>query len=170
MYIKLFTTQGNIAVPTESCYIISWLKDIIDAYPENHVKIFAYLQFMFSWNPDDNPYLAIKEEDREQTIISDIKADFSTEDDLIQIAIKNCKKLFELPAYRTWKSIKGALKNIEDFCATQKISTGKDGSGPFIMSAAEKLPALNRSFNEAYKTYMEEAKLEVRGGRFNSLT
>jgi len=170
MYIKLFTVQDNIALPTESCYVISWLKDIIDNYPKNYTKIFAYLQFMYSWNPEDNPYLAMKEEDREETILKDIKADFSTEDDLIQIAMQNCEKLFELPAYRTWQALKLALANIESFVKVSKITTGKDGNGPFIMSAMEKLPGLNRAFNEAYKAYMEESKLEVRGNRFNSLT
>lgn len=169
MYIKLFDIENEKVIASEHCYTITWLKDIIDAYPDNYTKVFSYLQYMYSWNPDDNPYLAVKEEDREEAILEDLKVDFSTEDDLIVIASEHCKKLFEMPAYRAWKALKKALANLQDFAETQKITTGKDGNGAFIMSAIEKLPGLNKAFNEAYKSYMEDAKIEVRGGKFNSL-
>jgi hypothetical protein len=168
MYIKLFTTQGDIAVPTDSVYAISWLKDIIDNYPKNYIKIFSYLQFMYSWNPDDNPYLAMKEEDREETILSDIKADFSTEDDLIQVAMQNCQKLFELPAFRLWKSAKKGLDNIREYLDNNKVYSGKDGNNKDYRDTLKDLPNLEKAYNEGYKAFMEEAKLEVRGNRFNS--
>ncbi len=169
MYIKLFDVENNKVIPTTHCYTITWLKDIMDNYPNNYTQIFAYLQYMNSWNPDDNPYLAVKEEDREEAILQDLKADFSTEDDLIQEAMTKCKELFELPAYRAWRALKIALANLQDFAEKNKITTGKDGNGTFVMTLIEKLPGLNKSFNEAYKTYMEEAKVETRGGKFSSL-
>lgn len=169
MYIKLFDIENKQVIPTAHCYNITWLKAIMDNYPQDYIKIFSYLQYMCSWNPDDNPYLAVKEEEREQAILQDIEAEFSTEDDLIQNALENCNKLFELPAYRAWRALKLALANLQEFAEKNKITTGKDGNGTFIMSLIEKLPGLNKSFNEAYKTYMEEAKIETRGGKFSSL-
>ena len=168
MYIKLFDVVGNKVVPTEHCYVITWLKEIMDKYPEHYLKIFAYFQYMCSWNPDTNPYLAMKEEDREETILRDVGIDFSVDDDLIQESLQKCKEMCELPAYRAWKSAKIGLQNISNFVENQKITTGKDGSGPFIMSSIEKLPSLNKAFNEAYRAYMDAAKIVIRGDKFNS--
>lgn len=169
MYIKLFDIENKQVVPTIHCYTIIWLKDIMDSYPDNYLKIFYYLQYMCSWNPDDNPYLAVKEEEREEAILRDIDADFSTEDEKIFYALEQCEKLFELPSYRAWQAAKCALQNLTEIMKTTKITTGKDGSGPFIMNLIKTLPELNKSFNEAYKTYMEDVKIETRGGKFNSL-
>jgi|APCry1669188910_1035180.scaffolds.fasta_scaffold10273_5 hypothetical protein len=169
MYIKLFSFAGAKAVaPTEHCYQIKQFKDIIDNYPDNHCKIFAYLQYMYSWNPDDNPYLAMREEDREQTILQDIVADFSTEDDLIQKAINKCKQLFELPVYRAWRASKTALDGLSFYLETTKPSSGKDGSIGDIRATIKDLPALNKAYNEGYQAFLEDVKVSVRGDKFIS--
>ena len=64
MYIKLFDIENNTVIPSVHCYTIVWLKEIMEKYPNDYLKIFSYFQYMCSWNPDDNPYLAMKEEDR----------------------------------------------------------------------------------------------------------
>jgi len=169
MYIKLFDIQNDTVTPTPHCYTIEWLKTIIDNYPDNYCKIFAYLQYMCSWNPDDNPYLAIKEADREDTILNDINSDFSTEDDLIQEALTKCKKLFELPAYRLWLSGKKALDNIKDYLDNNKVYSGKDGNNKDYRDTLKDLPNLEKAYNEGYKAFMEEINLQVRGGRHNTI-
>src|ERR1019366_3529827 len=98
MYIKIFDIENQRVIPSVHCYTIQWLKDIIDNYPTEYLKILSYLQYMCSWNPEDNPYLAVKEEEREEAIINDLGIDFSLEEDDIQLALEKCQKLFELPA------------------------------------------------------------------------
>lgn len=169
MYIKLFTVTGGAVTPTEHCYTISWLKDIMKNYPKEYCKIYSYLQYMSSWCVDDNPYLSMKEEDRQDTIIHDLKLTVDVENEDIQLALENCQKLFELPAYRAWKAMKVGLQKIADFVETKGISAGKDGTGPFIMSSIKELPVLNKAFNEAYAQYMEEAKITIRGDKYISL-
>lgn len=168
MYIKLFDIQGETVTPTNHCYTIEWLKVIIEKYPKEYNKIFAYLQYMCSWNPEDNPYLAMKEEDREETILKDIKGKFSTEDDLIQVALKNCKKLFELPTYRIWKAAKVALDNIAGYLETTKPTSGKDGSNADIRATMKDYPALCDAYNKGYKAFMDEVKITIRGDKFDS--
>ena len=169
MYIRLFDVENNRVAPSVHCFTIFWLKELMEQYPDNYLKIFAYLQYMCSWNPADNPYLAVKEEDREEAILQDIVADFSTEDDLIIEALEKCKALFELPAYRAWQSSKMSLQALTDYQRNTKAKDGKDGNIAQLMALIEKLPSLNKQFSEAYKTYMEEAQIETRGGKFNSL-
>ena len=161
MYIKLFDIENNTVIPSVHCYTIVWLKEIMEKYPNDYLKIFSYFQYMCSWNPDDNPYLAMKEEDREETIIRDLGIDFSMDNELIQESLQKCQDMFELPAYRAWQSAKVGLQNVFNFVKSQKVTAGKDGSGPFVVSAIEKLPSLN-------KAYMDSAKITIRGDKFNS--
>ena len=43
MIAKLFDIQNGKVVPTEHCYTLKSLKDIMDNYPEDHLKIYQYL-------------------------------------------------------------------------------------------------------------------------------
>ena len=43
MIVKLFDIQNGVVVPTEHCYTLKSLKDIMDEYPEEHLKIYQYL-------------------------------------------------------------------------------------------------------------------------------
>ena len=49
-------------------------------------------------------------------------------------------------------------------------ATYLDGVAGAYRKPLEDLPNLEKAYNEGYKAFMEEAKLEVRGNRFNSLT
>lgn len=168
MLIKLFDIENDKIIPTPHCYSIGFLKDIMDNYPKNYLKIYAYLQYMSSWNPDDNPYLAMREEDREESILQDIKCDFSTEDDLIQKALKGCQKLTEMPAFRVWKAGKIALDRFATFLETTEITTGKDGSYKDVDSALKNFHAHNEAYNKGYKAFMEEIRMNIRGDKFIS--
>jgi hypothetical protein len=44
--IRLFDIQNNKVVPTEHCYTLKFLKDIMDEFPEDYLKIYAYLFYM----------------------------------------------------------------------------------------------------------------------------
>ena len=168
MLIKLFDVENETVIPTSHCYALTFLKKIMEAYPKNYLKIFAYLQYMSSWNPDDNPYLAMKEEDREESILQDIECDFSTEDDLIQEALSKCRSLTELPAHRLWMTGKIVLDRMEKFLRTTEITSGKDGSVKDIMAAFSNFNKLNEDYNKGYKTFMEEVRMNIRGDKFIS--
>ena len=43
MIVKLFEIQNNVVIPTEHCYTLKALKDIMDDYPEDYLKIYQYL-------------------------------------------------------------------------------------------------------------------------------
>ena len=42
MIAKLFDIQNDKIVPTEHCYTIKWLKDIMDTYSENEEYLKVY--------------------------------------------------------------------------------------------------------------------------------
>ena len=47
MLIKLFDVQNRTVIPTEHCYTLKALKDVMDEYPEDYLKIYQY--FIFSY-------------------------------------------------------------------------------------------------------------------------
>jgi hypothetical protein len=168
MYIKLFDFEGGSLVPSIHCYSIIWLKNIMESYPKNYLKIFLYLQYMCSWNPEDNPYLAMEESEREQTILYDIRADFSVEDDLIQEALQRCHKIFDTPTYRLYRAGKICIDNITKFLETTKPSSGKDGSIADIRATFKDFNNLVSEYNKGYKTFIEDTKVAIRGNKFDS--
>ena len=56
MIIRLFDVQNGVVVPTEHCYTLKALKDIMDKYPEDYLKVYQYLFYMTCPNPDLNPF------------------------------------------------------------------------------------------------------------------
>jgi len=86
--IRLFDIQNGKVTASEHCYTLKFLKDIMDEYPDEHLRIYAYLFYMTCPNPDLNPFFDVPERDKEEIILQEVDADFSTDDELITHAIK----------------------------------------------------------------------------------
>ena len=70
MITKLFDIQNEKVIPTEHCYTLNFLKDIMDEYPNTHMSIYTYLFYMTCPNPDMNPFFHLPEGDKEDIIIA----------------------------------------------------------------------------------------------------
>ena len=97
MIIKLFDIENGVVVPTEHCYTLKALKDVMDEYPKEHLKIYLYLFYMSCPNPDLNPFFYTPEMDKEDLILKQIDSDFSVEDKSIHIALQFCQRMYETP-------------------------------------------------------------------------
>lgn len=167
MIARLFDVQNGKITPTEHCYTIKWLKDIMDEFAEDeeYLKVYAYLYYMTYPNPDDNPYFHFIDGEKEETILEDINAMFSTENVTITIALEKCKKMYETPTFRAYRGIAGMLDKLAYFMEHESISTGRDGNMSQIISAAKNYEAIRTSFKGAYKDLQEEQENRVRGGK-----
>ena len=163
--IRLLDIQNGKVIPTEHCYTLKFLKDIMDSYPDEYLQIYAYLFYMTCSNPDINPFFDIAETDKEELILKEINADFSVEDELIIHALNMCVKLYQTPTYRAYKGIKIFLDNMATSMATETLTFGRDGSSPALLRMAEKYDAVRQSFKGVYKDLMEEQQSSVRGGQ-----
>jgi hypothetical protein len=63
--IRLFDISNGKVIPSEHCYTLKFLKDIMDEHPDDHIQIYSYLFYMTCPNPDMNPFFDIPEEDKE---------------------------------------------------------------------------------------------------------
>lgn len=165
MIVKLFDIQNGKVVPSEHCYTLKTLKTIIEEFPEEHLQIFQYVFYMTCPNPDMNPFFTAPEMEKETIILKEIDADFSTEDDLVQDALKLCRQLYETPTYRAYKGIQSMLDKLARYMEQTPIEHGRDGNINSIVNAAAKFEQIRSSFKGAYSDLMEEQKSTVRGGQ-----
>jgi hypothetical protein len=165
MLIKLFDIQNNVIVPTEHCYTLRSLKDIMDEYPDAYLKIYQYLFYMTCPNPDLNPFFYMPENDKEELILEEIQANFSPEEDSIYIALQFCQRMYTTPTSRAYKGIASMLDRLGRYMETTAITDGRDGNITALVNAAAKYEAIRGSFKGAYKDLQEEQKSTVRGGQ-----
>ena len=144
MIAKLFDIQNFKIIPTVHCYTISWLKDIMDEYKKDdeYLKVYQYLFYMTYPSPDDNPYFHFKLSEKEEQILDDIEANFSTEEPLILLALDNLKKMYETPTSRAYDGIAGMLDKLAKYMKTTDITDGRDGNITGIVQAAKNFEAV----------------------------
>ena len=165
MIIKLFDIQNGNIIPSEHCYAIKFLKNIMDEYPDNHLKIYQYVLYMTCMNPDLNPFFDVPDIDREELILQEIDADFSTEDPYIIQALEIVKKLYETPTSRAYRGIKTMLDRLADYMENTPIEHGRDGNINSLVNAAAKYQQIRESFKGAYRDLKDEQQSSVRGGQ-----
>jgi hypothetical protein len=164
MLVKLFDIQNNKVVPSEHCYTLKALKDIMENYPEDYLKIYQYLFYMTCPNPDMNPFFHTPDIDKEHLILQQIEAEFSPEDDDIHVALQFCQRMYETPTSRAYKGIATMLDRLGRYMETTPISHGRDGNITALVNAAKNYEAIRNSFKGAYKDLQEEQQSRVRGG------
>lgn len=165
MIAKLFDVQNGVVIPSEHCYTLKSLKDIMDNYPDDYLKIYLYLFYMTCPNPDLNPFFNVPHIDKEEMILAEIQAEFSTEDDDISVALKACARMYETPTSRAYEGMQKALDRISRYLGTAQITDGKDGNIAQIRALAKDFDGIRQSFKGVYKDLQEEQQSKVRGGQ-----
>jgi hypothetical protein len=163
--VRLFDIQNGKVIPSEHCYTLASLKKIIEDYPQDYSRVYAYIFYMTCPNPDLNPFFDVPEQDKEELILQEVEADFSTDDETIINAIKLCEKMYQTPTYRAYQGIKIALDNMATFMATEKPTSGRDGSATALLRIAERFDMVRQSFKGVYRDLIEEQQSTVRGGQ-----
>jgi hypothetical protein len=165
MIVKLFDIQNNVVIPTEHCYTLVTLKKIMDNHPDDYLKIYQYLFYMTCPNPDINPFFNVSELDKEEIILQEIDADFSTDNSDISAALKFCSDMYETPTSRAYKGIKQMLDRLGRYMETTEITHGRDGNINSLVNAAAKYQQIRESYKGAFKDLQDEQKSQVRGGQ-----
>jgi len=164
--IRLFELQNNKPVPTEHCYVISWLKAIIEKYPEQHthINILAYIFYM-TCPSQENPYFNTPEDDKEDQIENEIDLCFDTECEVIQEALEKAEKMYETPTVRAYKGMKKMIDNLSDYMGDTKIEHGRDGNISALVQAAKNFAGIRESFKQVTADMLAEQETHVRGDK-----
>ena len=137
----------------------------MDNYPDEYLKIYQYLFYMTCPNPDMNPFFNVPHMDKEEIILKEIEAEFSTDDDDIFTALKACERMYETPTSRAYEGMQKALDRISRYLATTQITDGKDGNITQIRALAKDFDSIRQSFKGVYKDLQDEQQSKVRGGQ-----
>ena len=164
MIIHLFEVSGKEIKPTRHCYALKFLKDIIDAFPEKHMDMLKYLFYMTCPDPVNNPYFNINPIIRETKIIRDNNMHFSTEEDLILIALEKCEELYKTPTIKAHEAIRGLVENMMDFMGTQKWEGGKNGNVNQFIKIAKDFDDLKEKYLNTTKELHQEQKIHGKKG------
>jgi len=164
MIIRLFDVQNDKVIPTEHCYTLDFLKDLMEEYPETYMSIYQYLFYMTCPNPDLNPFFNLPEHEKEDIIVEEIKLEESTEDPKIRYSLDMCRKLYETPTYRAYVGIKAMLDRLARYMETTAIEHGRDGNINSLVNAAAKFEQIRNSYKGAFSDMKEEQESQVRGG------
>ncbi len=163
--VRLFDISNGQVIPTEHCFANKSLRKIMDAYPDDYLTVYQYLFYMTCPDPTLNIYFHMRDTEKEETILQEIEANFSTEDDEVQFGLEFCKKLYETETVRAYNGIKNMLDNMADYMATAKMRDGKDGNINQLVTAAAKFDAIRQSYKGTLKDLQEEQNTSVRGGK-----
>ena len=101
MIVRLFDVQNGKVIPTEHCYTLEFLKDLMEEYPDTYMSIYQYLFYMSCPNPDLNPFFNLPEHEKEDIIVEQVGLEESTEDSKIRYSLDMCRKLYETPTIRS---------------------------------------------------------------------
>jgi hypothetical protein len=166
MNIKLFDMDKGVLVPSEHCYNLATLKDIIKEYPEHHMGVFSYLFYMSCPDPEINPFFNLPEHEKEDVIMQELKVEeWTSEDEKIIIALDFCKKLYETPTLRAYKGIKQMLDRLAEYMENTEITHGRDGNLTSLTNTAAKFDQIRSSFKGAMEDLAKEQKSQVRGSQ-----
>jgi hypothetical protein len=163
--VRLFDVKNGVIVPTEHCYTIKVLKDIMDyyGYENEYLKVYAYIFYMTCPDEDLNPFCNMHDLDKEKQILMQIDPNFSVDDDTVREGLEFCRKVFETPTSRAYEGIKSMLDRLGDYMKTTPITHGRDGNITALVNAAAKYEQIRSSFKNAYRDLKEEQKSTVRG-------
>ena len=164
MIVRLFDVQNGKVIPTENCYTLNFLKDLMEQYPDSYMSIYQYLFYMTCPNPDLNPFFNLPEHEKEDIIIEEIGLEESPEDSKIRYSIDMCKKMYETPTYRAYVGIKAMLDRLARYMEVTPIEHGRDGNINSMVNAAAKFESIRQSYKGAFSDMKQEQESSVRGG------
>jgi hypothetical protein len=163
--VRLFDVQNGKVIPSEHCYTLEFLKNIMDEYGDEAIKIYTYLFYSTCPNPDLNPFFDVPEKDKEAMILKEVGADFSLDDDMILHAKKRCEQMYQTPTFRAYMGMKSMLDRLAKYMEVTDIEHGRDGNITAVINAAAKFDQIRQSFKSTYRDLQEEQQSSVRGGQ-----
>lgn len=163
--IRLFDVENKVLIPTEHCFALRFLRKIMDDHPDDYIEVYKYLFYMTCPDPDLNPFFHVPEVEKEDLILDEIDAEFSTEDSDIIDALAKCNKLYETETSRAYTGIKKMLDKISIYMADTPITDGRDGNLTQIVNTAKSFDGIRQSYKGVYKDLQEEQESKVRGSQ-----
>ncbi len=164
--IELFVLKGNTVVPSVHCFNISWLKEIMDNYPKEYIKIYSYLYYMSCMDPKSNPYANFDSFFKEDTILKDLGLDRNiVQREDIKLALKKTQDMYTTPLSRMYNSLQILIDKISNYIKTCSVD---DKNIKNIVAYLKDFDSIKEQYLKATNDFIEEnnnKKIKVRGNQ-----
>lgn len=160
-------TKNSRVIINEHCYMINYLKKIIDLYEDEvqRIKVFTYLFYITCLDKTRNPYIDLPEDAKEETILKDLDIDFSLDEVEIIEARKRLDEVFTTPTRRFYLDLKIGIEKLGKYLRETTIDHGRDGNLAPYTNALKSYRAISKEFKLIEKEYNDElSETRLRGG------
>ena len=160
MAIRLLelTEQKNLIV-TEHAMDIPEIRKIVEGY-ENYMPIIKYCYYM---TVPDSPFANLEEDEKKQTILESLDANFSLDDENIEKLIERLEKLYETPTMRLYKALRISMDAVANYLSEAQIDGAKDGNLESVRQYQQNIGKIHESFKKLEKAAEDEFKVALRG-------
>lgn len=162
---KIFELVGDTIIPKEDCLLMEPIRALKDEYPQDYLKIIAFLHYMKSMNPNDNPYADVPLFKRAETILFNLKLNIDPESQSIKDALQCVEEIYFTTFYGLYRGFKAAMDKIGEALLTEEIDFKKDGNATIIKGYMKDYEAMRKSFKAAFQDFEDEqSDGRARGG------
>ena len=141
-------------------------KAVMEAFPDCGLNALAFCNFMAQPDKKLNPYLEIREDEKERVLKEKFPGKYSSASPSVKAAIKEMKEvLFELPEDRMYRSAKMMFERVEKDLETTKPKDLKEMKTAMeILKQVEAVTLSLGKTREARETARTKSNQTVRGG------
>lgn len=161
----LFELLNGVVVPTVHCETLRTLRKIKENYPDDYLKIYQYFFYMHFPDRDLNPFFHADRREKEEIILEEIQAEFSTDEEDIVNGLEFCKKRWETETSRAYEGIATCMDNIATYMGTTVITDGKEGNVGQMRAMAKDFDSIRQSFKSTFVDLKDEQASKVRGDK-----
>lgn len=159
--IKLFEVRETGIFPTEHCYTNTYLKGIIEEYGDNAGKVFAFMHYMKSANPTENPYFNVPDLQKREVIQHSVCPELDLDNDLVDYCLEIVEKLYETTFSRMYKASKRIMDELSYELSFVKLSIdAHDGNSGELLKAYKLYNDLKAGYKDAYNDMMAEMGID----------
>jgi hypothetical protein len=112
---------------------------------------------------NENPYFNLPYDTKEESIVNDLKIDFSLDEKEIAVAIEKAKILYETVTVRAHRAISTLIDNLCTYMENATITAGRDGNLTALKGLAKDFDELRQSHKGVAKDLAEEQEAVARG-------
>lgn len=162
---KIFDLVGDTIIPKEDCLLMHPIVAVKEEYPKDYLKIIAFLHYMESMDPSNNPYADVPLERRAEIILFNMKLNIDIDSDIIKDALACVREIYYTTFYGIYKGMKAYLDKMGAKLETEEVDFSKDGNAATIKGYMKDYESMRKSFKVAFKDFQDEqGQGRARGG------
>jgi hypothetical protein len=162
MLPRILEYEDGVVKITAQAYSLPELKNIIDKYKSSE----PYLMFVYAMTHPESPYINIPIDEKEDSIIYDIKqtlGDFDFTDELLHKAISKLKSLYTSPIIALAEELGEEIHRFRKYLRDTPLRDGKEGNIGERQSILKDIEKYANNYTNVRQQADKELKINTKG-------